>query len=102
VNERSGAGFRAGKALLLSILACMAISFAVGCSGSAPAQEKEEEVTAETSADRPNIIFVLTDDLDYASVQRMPNLRSLLVEQGISFENAFTSQSLCCPHAPPC
>jgi N-acetylglucosamine-6-sulfatase len=51
----------------------------------------------EAPSDRPNIIFVLADDLDYASAQQMPNLNSLLVEQGTSFENAFTSMSLCCP-----
>ena len=48
-------------------------------------------------SDRPNMIFVLADDLDCASAQKMPNLRSLLAEGGTSFENAFVSQSLCCP-----
>ena len=43
------------------------------------------------------MIFVLTDDLDYASAQKMPQIGSLLREGGTSFENTFTSQSLCCP-----
>jgi arylsulfatase A-like enzyme len=43
------------------------------------------------------MLFVLTDDLDYASALKMPNVRSLLIEEGAYFENAFTSQSLCCP-----
>ena len=52
---------------------------------------------AKEISDRPNMIFVLADDLDYASAQKMPNLRSLLAQGGTSFENAFVSQSLCCP-----
>jgi N-acetylglucosamine-6-sulfatase len=57
------------------------------------AQEEE----AEAATDQPNVIFVLADDLDYASAQQMPNLHSLLVEQGTSFTNTFASMSLCCP-----
>ena len=46
---------------------------------------------------RPNIIFLLTDDLDAASIAVMPKLKSLLVDQGASFSNFFVSFSLCCP-----
>ncbi len=46
---------------------------------------------------RPNIIFILTDDLDHASIQYMPKLKSLLADQGLTFENYFVSMSLCCP-----
>jgi N-acetylglucosamine-6-sulfatase len=38
-----------------------------------------------------------TDDLDAASILHMPNLKSLLIEQGTTFENAFVSDPLCCP-----
>lgn len=91
VLTRSGGGVPAKRVLLGVLVACLAAFFAAGCSGSGTAQEDE------ASSDQPNILFVITDDLDYASAQKMPNLRSLLVEQGTSFENAFVSQSLCCP-----
>ncbi len=73
--------------------------FVASCSGStSPSSETSQEVVEATSAaDRPNMIFVLTDDLDYASVQKMPRIGSLLAEGGVSFESAFASQSLCCP-----
>jgi N-acetylglucosamine-6-sulfatase len=43
------------------------------------------------------VILILTDDLDTASISHMPNLRSLLIERGTTFENAFVTDSLCCP-----
>jgi N-acetylglucosamine-6-sulfatase len=43
------------------------------------------------------MIFVLADDLDYASAQKMPQIRSRLVEEGASFKQAFVSYPLCCP-----
>ncbi len=93
-SKRAGTG-RGGRFLargaLLGLLACLAVLFAVGCSGSGSAQE------AEAPAEQPNMIFVLADDLDLASVEPMPNLRSLLAEEGATFENAFVSYPICCP-----
>jgi len=43
------------------------------------------------------MIFVLADDLDYASAFKMPQITSLLAEQGASFEEAFVSHPICCP-----
>jgi N-acetylglucosamine-6-sulfatase len=71
------------------------VLFAVGCSGS-ETSSLEPGQQAEADA-RPNIIFILADDLDLASAQQMPKLRSLLLEEGASFENAFVSYPLCCP-----
>jgi arylsulfatase A-like enzyme len=84
-------GFR-GSGALLGVLACLAILLAAGCSGSDSYQEQ-----AEAPTNQPNIIFVLTDDLDYASAYRMPSINSLLREQGADFDSAFVSYPLCCP-----
>jgi len=54
-----------------------------------------EEVESPTN--RPNILFILTDDLDYASVFKMPHIRSRLANEGASFEKAFVSYPVCCP-----
>ncbi len=43
------------------------------------------------------MIFILTDDLDFASVQNMPEIRSQLIEKGLSFEKTFVSHPICCP-----
>ena len=37
------------------------------------------------------------DDLNFATVQQMPELRSLVIEEGASFQNTFISYPLCCP-----
>jgi arylsulfatase A-like enzyme len=46
---------------------------------------------------KPNIIFILTDDLDVASIAFMPKLQELLVKQGVTFNNFFVNVSVCCP-----
>jgi N-acetylglucosamine-6-sulfatase len=51
---------------------------------------------------RPNIIFILTDDLDIeypdgSWIDNFPRLKALLADQGTTFKNAFVSLSLCCP-----
>jgi len=51
---------------------------------------------------RPNIIFILTDDLDteYPNgswIDHFPRLKSLLADKGTTFKNFFVSLSLCCP-----
>ena len=45
----------------------------------------------------PNVLFILTDDQAVASVAEMPNVRSLLVAEGTSFDRAFVTTALCCP-----
>lgn len=53
--------------------------------------------TSNPPGKQPNIVFVLTDDLDAAAIQYMPKLKSLITDQGETFKNYFVSMSLCCP-----
>ena len=52
---------------------------------------------AATAQSRPNILFVLTDDLDTAELQFMPHTLHLIAGGGATFDNYFVSDSLCCP-----
>jgi N-acetylglucosamine-6-sulfatase len=45
----------------------------------------------------PNIIFILTDDLNANLIEFMPNLKQQLVVQGTTLKNFFVNVSLCCP-----
>jgi N-acetylglucosamine-6-sulfatase len=49
-----------------------------------------------TSARRPNIVFILTDDLSLNLVQYMPHVLKMQKE-GVTFANYFVTDSLCCP-----
>src|SRR5918997_4037119 len=78
------------------VLVC-SVAFLVGAlTGFAPAQQQEANAQSSTT-EQPNIVFVLTDDLDYASALKMPKIRSRLIEEGTSFEKAFMSHPICCP-----
>jgi arylsulfatase A-like enzyme len=46
---------------------------------------------------RPNILFLLTDDMAYSDLAVMPHVKALLAEQGTTFSKAFVSVSACCP-----
>lgn len=46
--------------------------------------------------DRPNIVFVLADDLSWDLVAYMPNVRAL-AQDGVTFDRFVVSNSLCCP-----
>jgi arylsulfatase A-like enzyme len=45
---------------------------------------------------KPNIVFVLTDDLSMNLLQYMPAVKTMQ-QQGTSFSNYIVSNSLCCP-----
>ena len=45
----------------------------------------------------PNIVVVMTDDQDTASLSVMKNVQRELVDRGVSFSNNFVTTSECCP-----
>ena len=45
----------------------------------------------------PNFVFVMTDDMDAASLSAMPHVRSLLGKEGATFRRYYAGVSLCCP-----
>jgi N-acetylglucosamine-6-sulfatase len=52
---------------------------------------------AQSPAERPNIVFVLSDDEDVGIHAHMPNVKALIEDQGAVFENFFVTYPLCCP-----
>jgi N-acetylglucosamine-6-sulfatase len=52
---------------------------------------------AQAPTAKPNIVFILADDMRKDDLTYMPKTRSLLAEKGMSLENAFVSNALCCP-----
>ena len=68
----------------------------VPCAVPAPASSSRLPLPTEASTP-PNIIVILTDDLDARSAACLPNVQSLLAAEGMTFANAFATTPLCCP-----
>src|SRR5215213_7024295 len=82
-----GKSLRAYTTTWCLLMLCLAIVFLPG-RGSAPSAQ---------SIARPNFVFILTDDSDYHLVNKMPNIRTKLVQKGVKFPNAFVPFPACCP-----
>ncbi len=86
------------RAIILPFLLLLAGCFALA-SCFPPAEETTNEDKKKPKP--PNVVLILTDDLAFEDVnpgtlKHMPNLRALM-EKGTTFENAFATNSLCCP-----
>jgi N-acetylglucosamine-6-sulfatase len=46
---------------------------------------------------KPNIVFIMVDDLDMSLMQYMPLTKQLVADKGATFENYFDNVALCCP-----
>src|SRR5215211_7669266 len=77
-------------ALAAMVLALLLSLGALGVTGGIPKD-------AQGATAKPNIVFILTDDMRKDDLKYMPKTRSLLQDKGMSFENAFVSNALCCP-----
>jgi N-acetylglucosamine-6-sulfatase len=86
----------ARTATALAVLV-VTVAAGVGCGGG---EEPNPPVKPDPRfGEAPNIVFVLTDDQDYASFKRrvMPNTFRLLVDKGTTFTNYYDATPLCCP-----
>jgi N-acetylglucosamine-6-sulfatase len=77
---------------LIAALACAGIAASLVL----PAQSPGARSQHRKQPSRPNIVFVLTDDLSMNLLQYMPNVLAMQ-QQGLTFDDYFVSDSLCCP-----
>src|SRR5918999_5654058 len=78
------------RTVMLSVAVAFAVLLVSGVWDSAARE-------AEGATAKPNIVFILTDDMRKDDLKYMPNTRSELRAKGMSFSNAFVSNALCCP-----
>lgn len=78
---------------------------AAACTGTNPASTTSGGGTspgssgsaAPPSNSRPNVVFVLTDDMRLDDLAYMPHVKQLIGDQGTTFTNYFDNVTLCCP-----
>lgn len=93
-----------------TIKACCAFSILVGCTVLPSSQKPTSSpvpmgnvptaaVTVLPKSDRPNILLIVADDLDAKlnTISYMPHLQELLVHQGLTIQDFFVTDSVCCP-----
>jgi arylsulfatase A-like enzyme len=83
---------RARRLIVCSVAVAL---IATACSSS----KKSHTTTPPTRpvSHKPNIVFVLADDLDLREVSYLPSVQRLVAEQGMTLDNYFITNSLCCP-----
>lgn len=65
--------------------------------GTTPATSPGGGTSVASASGKPNILFVLTDDMRLDDLQFMPHVRDLLASKGVSFDAYFDNVTLCCP-----
>src|SRR5213083_1890678 len=72
-------------------------ALAAGLTAVAALGGSAEGESKSASAVRPNVVVLMTDDQTVESMRVMPNVKTLIADRGVTFDNSFVSYSLCYP-----
>ncbi|KRB77397.1 hypothetical protein ASE01_11820 [Nocardioides sp. Root190] len=97
-----------GVGLVVSLLIALLARGEGDTRGQAPVEPPIKGPTATVAAaggptgasampKQPNVVLVMADDMRVDDLAFAPNLRKLIAEHGVSFENSFAPFPLCCP-----
>jgi N-acetylglucosamine-6-sulfatase len=88
----------------VALLAVLALGFTAVTSGeqvsvqaTAITGQQAPSSSARAAAVRPNIVWVVVDDMREDDLQYMPRTRRLLGSSGVRFVNSFSPNPVCCP-----
>lgn len=85
------------RRLATGMCAVLAAALLGSCTGDSDGKDTDASESPDAAGkSRPNIVFVLTDDLSENLVPYMPHVREM-AEKGVSFPNYYVTDSLCCP-----
>src|SRR5438128_3700175 len=73
------------------------VALALSAGSAVGAREHGGSARAAAAAQRPNVLVLETDDQTLDELAVMPNVRRLIGDQGVTFDDNFDSFSLCCP-----
>ncbi len=79
-------------AVALTVLATSAVALQGAPAGGSPAAPEVEPAAA-----RPNIVFILMDDMRRDDVAWMPTVEAEIARTGTAFSNYYSPTALCCP-----
>ncbi len=106
MGTRRGAVWLVLGVLLLSALVAGWVTLASSPSSTAPGASDpstEDGATPSSSkpeplaGSRPNVLWILVDDMRDDELRYMPRTKRLLVDQGVRFRNSFAPYPWCCP-----
>ncbi|MBL1113222.1 sulfatase [Streptomyces sp. 110] len=84
--------------VLAALCAALAIAMLASCNNRMgnTAEGATSDAAASRSGTKPNIVYVLTDDLAWNLVKYMPHVEQMR-KKGTTFTDFFATDSLCCP-----
>jgi N-acetylglucosamine-6-sulfatase len=85
---------------VVALVVCLLLVSECSSGSSSTTSKRPSTSSPATAGSKPNIVFILADDLDltsYADPAKFPKFNSLMTQQGTTFSNYFVTDSLCCP-----
>jgi arylsulfatase A-like enzyme len=70
---------------------------AVGVAAVAAARSAGGPADRTASADRPNVLVIVTDDARAETLEAMPKTRRWIADAGVTYTNGFATTPSCCP-----
>ena len=99
-DYNGGVTMRRGPMRSLSVaLAIVVLAGSCSGGGSKPSAQSTNSASGSgaPAGDKPNVLFVLTDDMRLDDLQYLPHVQSLIGTAGLTFDDYFDNVTLCCP-----